>query len=155
MKKWVLILIVIIIIAVILIIGIWSFFEQTAQNAEFAVEGNENAEFAVNAEESFFSEFKVDTNNVYFYCNIAVQNNGSEDVSFTLQATDNEDCKSGLLKDAEMSAIDIKTKELQVFNSKAGVSESYRVVFCGARGEQYPPQKLDRMLPEIITLTVL
>lgn len=153
-KYWIGILIAVI-IAVASIFILWKFFINTAQNAHYVIEDAKGTAIEFIEEKSFFDEFKTEGNNVYFYCNIAVKNGGQDTIKFKLSAVSEEDKNSGLLKNAKMKIIDSKTSEEQIFEIEAGQEQIYEVEFFSEKGDQEALQKMDRMLPETIIMTVL
>lgn len=135
--------------------GCRMFLGNTAEEAEYIIRGTEGTAISFDEKTSFFSEFEVVGNDVYFYCNISVKNDGPQDIKFKLTAVSDEDQKSGLLETAEMDAVDLETGAEQVFEIAAGQEKTYKVAFRTTKGTMEPPRKVDRMLPGTIIMTVL
>lgn len=154
-RKYIWIIIAGLAAAALVFIGCRVFWGNAAKEAEYIIRGTEGTAISFDEKTSFFSEFEAVGNDVYFYCNISVKNDGPQDIKFKLSAMSDEDRKSGLLETAEMDAVDLKTGTEQVFEIAAGQEKTYRVAFRTTKGTMEPPRKVDRMLPETIIMTVL
>lgn len=157
MKKRKCIWVVIAVLAATVLIfnGCRMFLENAAEEAEYIIRGTEGTAISFDEKTSFFSDFEVVGNDVYFHCDISIKNDGPQDIKFKLAAVSDEDQKSGLLETAEIDAVDLKTGTEQVFEIPAGQEKTYKVAFRTAKGTMEPPRKVDRMLPGTIIMTVL
>lgn len=153
-KKW-LWAVIPVAVVVLIFVGIWAFSANTAQKPSYLIEGREDARMSFDAERGTFRDFEVAEDNVYFYCDIVLKNDGAADVRFKLSAISEEDQKSGLLKEAEMKALDPQTGQEQIFEIGSGEQRIFSVTFCAEKGALEPPGKVDRMLPGTIIMSIL
>lgn len=103
-------------------------------------------EISIDNDESFYSDFKIEDDKVYIYCNVLVKNPGNDNEKISLSGVFENDKKSGLLKKELLNGYsdDCETTE---FNLKRGDNQ-IEVVFIGDYAGTN--QKYDRLLPRII-----
>ena len=104
-----------------------------------------NREISIDGKESFYSDFKIDNNKVYIYCNLLIKNSDKTNAKIAISGVFDNDVKSGLLKQSLLSGYtsDLETTE---FNLEKG-NNWIEVVFVGDYAGRN--QKYDRLLPEI------
>ena len=104
-----------------------------------------NREISIDGKESFYSDFKIDNNKVYIYCNLLIKNPDKTNAKIAISGVFDNDVKSGLLKQSLLSGYtsDLETTE---FNLEKG-NNWIEVVFVGDYAGRN--QKYDRLLPEI------
>lgn len=102
-------------------------------------------EINIGEKESFYSDFKIENNKVYIYCDVLIKNPDKDDAKIALSGVFENDVKNGLLKEPLLNgyASDFETTE---FNLKNG-DNRIEVVFIGDYAGKN--QKYDRLLPEI------
>lgn len=102
-------------------------------------------EISIDEEESFYSDFKIENNKVYIYCNVLIKNPNKDGTKITLNGVFEDDVKNGLLKESLLTgyASDFETTE---FGLQKG-DNRIEVVFIGDYAGK--EQKYDRLLPEI------
>ena len=102
-------------------------------------------EISIDEKESFYSDFKIENNKVYIYCDVLIKNPDKDDAKIALSGVFENDVKNGLLKEPFLNgyASDFETTE---FNLKNG-DNWIEVVFIGDYAGKN--QKYDRLLPEI------
>lgn len=103
------------------------------------------ADIYLNEEESFYSNFKVENDKVYIYCNVLIENPKKDNAQITLEGTFGNDVKNGLLKEATLQgySIDCETSTFELVKG----DNIIEVVFIGEYGGNY--QKHDKLLPQI------
>lgn len=101
-----------------------------------------------NSEKSYFVDFYIDGDKVYFECVLNIYSD--KDTKATVSATDADNVKTGLLKSSKLIGID-KTDNDTTFNLKAGENE-VTVLFEG----EYDgvPQIFAREIPRFIEVEV-
>ena len=104
-----------------------------------------NREISIDGKESFYSDFKIDNNKVYIYCNLLIKNTDKTNAKIAISGVFDNDVKNGLLKQSLLSGYtsDLETTE---FNLEKG-NNWIEVVFVGDYAGRN--QKYDRLLPEI------
>ena len=109
---------------------------------------------SINDDKSFFQDYEIKDDKVYFTCELYIENTFREDLKITISAYSYEDNakideKGKLLKDGKLVAVD-DNGERKEFSIPADSSELVEVVFCGEKGES--EEKYSRNLPGVITL---
>lgn len=116
---------------------------------EKKVNQNEMNKIAIDRKSSYFSDFSIEGDKVFFYCYLCIDNNTDSIARIQVSGDFSRDKKSGLIQERELVACSI-TGDSSVFELTPG-RNMIRVCFVGTHGNAY--QKLDRLLPEI-TLSV-
>lgn len=102
-------------------------------------------EISIDVEESFYSNFKIENNKVYIYCNVLIKNPNKNGSKIALSGLFDNDVKNGLLKESLLTGYSTDC-ETTTFELKEG-DNRIEVVFIGDYAGK--SQKYDRLLPEI------
>lgn len=102
-----------------------------------------------NSDKSYFVDFYTDDDYVYIECVLNIYNPNNTEAEVKITAIDNEDVEIGLLKSANLTAIDKDTQE-DVFKLKSGENE-ITVLFRGTYAGIY--QITSRAVPRFIQIT--
>ena len=107
-------------------------------------------ELSIDDKESFYSDFKIENNKVYIYCNLLIKNPNNDDTKIALSGVFENDVKNGLLKKSPLNgyASDCETTEFKLEKGDNWIE----VIFIGDYAGKN--QKYDRLLPEIIINTL-
>ena len=102
-------------------------------------------EISVDNKESFCSDFKIENNKVYIYCNVLIKNPNEGSAKIALSGVFENDVKNGLLKEPLLNGYssDLETAEFKLEKGDNWIE----VVFIGDYAGKN--QKYDRLLPEI------
>ncbi len=117
---------------------------ELSEGSYSAVEGK----VSLDREGSYFDDFEIDGDKVYFVCYLNITNTFDEPVEIILKASSVAD-ENALLASAKMVAVDEDGNEM-VFTVPAGSTELFRVTFCGDKGPA--DTKADRELPSAFYL---
>lgn len=101
-----------------------------------------------NSDKSYFVDFYTDDDYVYIECVLNIYNPNNTESEVKITAIDNEDVEIGLLKSANLTAIDKDTQE-DVFKLKSGENE-ITVLFKGDYAGIY--QITSRAIPRFIQI---
>lgn len=101
-----------------------------------------------NSDKSYFVDFYTDDDYVYIECVLNIYNPNNTESEIKITAIDNEDVEIGLLKSANLTAIDKDTQE-DVFKLKSGENE-ITVLFKGDYAGIY--QITSRAIPRFIQI---
>lgn len=107
-------------------------------------------EIILNTEESFYSEFEINSNQVLIYCTLLVKNTTQKECKVKFDANFDSDVEGGLLKEADLHGYlaDLKSDTFKIVKGDNWIN----VVFVGEFGGK--EQKRNRLLPAI-TMSVL
>ncbi len=102
-------------------------------------------EIGIDTEESFYSDFEVEDEQVLIYCTILIENPTKSEANITLSANFDDDVKLGLLEEASLDGYqpDLETKTFKLIKGDNWID----VVFIGDYAGKN--QKHDRLLPDI------
>lgn len=101
-----------------------------------------------NSDKSYFVDFYTDDDYVYIECVLNIYNPNNTESEVKITAIDNEDVEIGLLKSANLTAIDKDTQE-DVFKLKSGENK-ITVLFKGDYAGIY--QITSRAIPRFIQI---
>ena len=101
-----------------------------------------------NSDKSYFVDFYTDNDYVYIECVLNIYNPNNTESEVKITAIDNEDVEIGLLKSANLTAINKDTQE-DVFKLKSGENE-ITVLFKGDYAGIY--QITSRAIPRFIQI---
>lgn len=99
-----------------------------------------------NSDQSYFVDFYTDDDYVYIECVLNIYNPNNTESEVKISAIDNEDVEIGLLKDADLTAIE-KDSGKDIFRLKSGENK-IAVLFKGEYAGIY--QITSRELPRFI-----
>lgn len=99
-----------------------------------------------NSDQSYFVDFYTDDDYVYIECVLNIYNPNNTESEVKISAIDNEDVEIGLLKDADLTAIE-KDSGKDIFRLKSGENK-ITVLFKGEYAGIY--QITSRELPRFI-----
>lgn len=100
----------------------------------------------VQKDNSYFYDFSVENNKVYIKCSITLKNTYKTDKTVRLFANMNDDVNSGLLKQAQIYALN-EDGTKSIFTIKGNSKQTYDVIFVGDYAGTN--KKHDRLLPDI------
>lgn len=99
----------------------------------------------INYEKSYFSDFHVEEDKVYFECVLCIENNTDKRHKVKFTAESEEDKENGLIKDSKLNGYN-GTLETSLFDIEPK-ENMITVIFVGNYGGA--EQKVNRLLPEI------
>lgn len=102
-----------------------------------------------NSDKSWFVDFYTDDEYVYIECVLNIYNPNNTESEVKISAIDNEDVEIGLLKDADLAAIE-KDSGKDIFRLKSG-ENTVTVLFRGDYAGIY--QITERAIPRFIYIT--
>lgn len=102
-----------------------------------------------NSDNSYFVDFYTDDEYVYIECVLNIYNPNNTESEVKISAIDNEDVEIGLLKDADLTAVE-KDSGKDVFRLKSG-ENTVTVLFRGDYAGIY--QITERAIPRFIYIT--
>lgn len=102
-----------------------------------------------NSDQSYFVDFYTDDEYVYIECVLNIYNPNNTESEVKISAIDNEDVEIGLLKDADLTAIE-KDSGKDIFRLKSGENK-ITVLFKGEYAGIY--QITSRELPRFIYIS--
>lgn len=102
-----------------------------------------------NSDQSYFVDFYTDDDYVYIECVLNIYNPNNTESEVKISAIDNEDVEIGLLKDADLTAIE-KDSGKDIFRLKSG-ENTVTVLFRGDYAGIY--QITERAIPRFIYIT--
>mgnify|MGYP006956010969 FL=1 len=109
----------------------------------------EKAPILDNSGNSYFVDFYTDDEYVYIECVLNIYNPNNTESEVKISAIDNEDVEIGLLKDADLTAVE-KDSGKDVFRLKSG-ENTVTVLFRGDYAGIY--QITERAIPRFIYIT--
>lgn len=98
-------------------------------------------------EDSWFSDFEVEGDQVHFKCFLRLQNTTDRAQTISIYGIFNEDVRGGLVKESRLLAHDTFEPKSTTFYLPAGAEISAVVTFTGTFAGTM--QKYDRLLPEL------
>lgn len=102
-----------------------------------------------NSDKSYFVDFYTDDDRVYIECVLNIYNPNNTEAEIKISAIDNEDVEIGLLKSANLTAVD-KENGKDSFRLSSG-ENTVTVLFCGDYAGIY--QITERAIPRFIYIT--
>ncbi|HBL84644.1 MAG: hypothetical protein A2Y17_10950 [Clostridiales bacterium GWF2_38_85] len=112
----------------------------------FFINNTDPLEVSINRDDSFFWDFDIVDNQVQIQCFVTLINNTDTDKTVTITGHFPDDVENGLLKEADLTAVD-ENGETAKFVVSADSEQPFEVIFIGQCGGGNT--KHDKNLPDI------